>query len=704
MKRTKIFSFLIVFFCGVVLIACQDTSSAVSGDAPFVVAVVWPNEARNDLFWKGVQMAADDLNENGGVAGQRVVLQWYDDGNDPREAKALAQKLADNPNVDAVLGHYSSEVALAVAPIYQFGGKLWISPGATTSRLTLPDSALVVRTIPSVTLVAEQLADFAAKRGFARLLLISAKDEYGLSLGNSFEQRARENGLVIVDRRAYREGEVDFSSHLTDWQTLAFDAIFLAGRPPEAPHFIIQARQLGVQAPIFGGTGLYTPDLITLGGEEVEGTIAASFYHVDETKPEVERFVQVFQERYTFEPDFWAAQGYDALQLLAEGVQRAGTREPREVAYALYDFQSWTGMAGTYTFLGNGEVSKPVVLEIVQGEAFQYFMNTAVDENTPKAGMVVSLGGNITDSGFNLLSWRGMQEAEHDFGINIDFRNTPTQEDFVKNIEEFVQKHYDVIVTVGAEGAEAVQTAAEQNPYIRFAVIDVDFLTAPNILNSTFAVDEASFLAGYLAAGVTQTGKVGTYGGMQITPVVQFMVGFERGITYYNQRHGTTVQLLGWNTAENAGLFSDDWTNFELGQALAETLYDQGADILFPVAGDVGVGSAAVAQARGLMLIGVDTDWYYSVPKYRAVYLTSVLKNVNLVAYEAVRLLQEEGSLGGLATFGLEDGGVGLADYHAQGNKIPYPLKVELKQVQAALMTGQISTGWAEYLQQVGDQ
>jgi len=316
-----------------------------------------------------------------------------------------------------------------------------------------------------------------------------------------------------------------------------------------------------------------------------------------------------------------------------------------------------------------------------------------------KVGQVTDVGG-INDASFNELAWKGMQDAEADFGVEIAFLESQQQTDYEKNINEFLQQGYDLIVTVGFLLGDATQAAAEANPDAKFAIIDVDYLTAPNILQSHFAVDEASFLAGYLAAGVTKTGKVGTFGGVNIPPVVAFMVGFENGVKYYNQQHGTNVEVLGWSTEAGDGLFTGNFDSLDDGRTFAENLFDEGADIVLPVAGPVGLGTAAAAQDRGLMMIGVDQDWYFSAPEYKEVYLTSVLKRVDLVGYRATEAVVNGTFEGGVMELNLANGGVELADFHDHADDVSPELQAELDQLKQDLIDGKVSTGWAEYLGQ----
>ncbi len=318
------------------------------------------------------------------------------------------------------------------------------------------------------------------------------------------------------------------------------------------------------------------------------------------------------------------------------------------------------------------------------------------ETKTIRVGQVTDVGG-INDASFNELAWKGMQDAELDFGVEVNFLESQQQTDYEKNINEFLQQNYDLIVTVGFLLGDATEAAAEANPDKNFAIIDVNYLSAPNIWQSYFATDEAAFLAGYLAAATTKTGKVGTFGGINIPPVVIFMVGFEKGVDYYNQVHGTSVEVLGWSTEKGDGLFTGNFDSLDDGRTFAENLFDEGADIVLPVAGPVGLGTAAAAKDRGMLMIGVDSDWYESAPEYKETYLTSVRKRVDLVSYQATDAVLNGTFEGGVHTYNLANGGVELADYHDNANLVSSDLQAELSKLKQDIIDGKISTGWAEY-------
>ena len=211
-----------------------------------------------------------------------------------------------------------------------------------------------------------------------------------------------------------------------------------------------------------------------------------------------------------------------------------------------------------------------------------------------------------------------------------------------------------------------------------------------NVLGLTFQTDEAGFLAGYAAAAATKTGKVGTFGGIKMPTVTIFMKGFEAGVKYHNQVKGTKVEVLGWETAKDEGVFTGNFESTDDGRKIAESMMDEGADIIMPVAGPVGLGSAAACKEKGCMIIGVDTDWYESAPEYKEIYLTSVMKNMDVAVFNAVKAVADGTFKGGTYVGTLKDGGVGIAPFHDFDSKVPATLQAELDQLKQDIIDGKI--------------
>jgi basic membrane protein A and related proteins len=308
-----------------------------------------------------------------------------------------------------------------------------------------------------------------------------------------------------------------------------------------------------------------------------------------------------------------------------------------------------------------------------------------------KACQVTDTGG-IDDKSFNATAWKGVQDAIDQLGVEGKYLESQQQTDYEKNINAFIEEGCNIIVTVGFLLGDATKAAAEANPDQSFSIVDFAYdPTIPNVLGQVFNTQEAAFLAGYAAAAVSKTGKVGTFGGIQIPPVTVFMDGYSLGVDYYNQQKGTSVQVLGWDPATQTGLFTGNFESTDDGRSMGQSLMDEGADIIMPVAGPVGLGTAAAAQERGgVYIIGVDNDWFLTAPEYAPIILTSVLKNMDVTTFQAIQSVMDGTFEGGVTVGTLENGGVGLAEFHDLASMVSPELQAELDQVAAGIKSGEI--------------
>jgi len=291
--------------------------------------------------------------------------------------------------------------------------------------------------------------------------------------------------------------------------------------------------------------------------------------------------------------------------------------------------------------------------------------------------------GGIDDKSFNATAWKGIQDAVKELGIEGKILESTQAADYEKNINAFVEEKCDLIVTVGFLLGDATKAGAEANPDVKFTIVDSAYdPVIPNVVGQVFNTDEAAFAAGYLAAGMSKTGKVGTFGGMQIPPVTIFMDGFYYGVQYYNAQKGTAVEVLGWDPAAGIGLFTNNFEDQTMGNQYAVQLMDQGADVIMPVAGPVGIGAAAAVKDRGnVLFIGVDSDWFETQPGYASVILTSVLKKMDAVTVAVIKTAMDGTFAGGVSVGSLANGGVGIAPYHDLDGQVPAELKAEVEQI-----------------------
>ncbi len=321
-------------------------------------------------------------------------------------------------------------------------------------------------------------------------------------------------------------------------------------------------------------------------------------------------------------------------------------------------------------------------------------------------GCMVTDTGGINDKSFNQSSWEGMQAAAAaNSNITIKYLPSTSTSDYAKNISAFESQKCGIIVTVGFAMGPATQSAALAAPKQKFAIVDCSYASfclstkphppiAHNINQLVYNTVQDAFLGGYLAAGMTKTGKVATYGGMKFGTVTIYEDGFWDGVQYYNKQHHTHVQVLGWSEPSQNGTFAGSFTNVAAGQTIANTFITDGADIIFPVAGGVGLGSAKAVQTadssgKNISMFWVDTDGCVSAATYCKYFITSVEKGITASVKAAV-LSAAAGHSGGSYVGTLSNGGAVLAPYHDWSSKVPASLQSELKTVQQDIISGKI--------------
>jgi branched-chain amino acid transport system substrate-binding protein len=369
---------LALLLCG----ACSGTAPAdervrraAHGDGDLVIAAAWPWQRRADIHYgEGLDMAVAEVNAAGGINGRRLRLDRHDDAESHDEGAIVAQRIAANPDVVAVIGHLQSYVTVPAAPIYEHAGLVLIAPTATDPQLTTHGYHRVFRATVTDQDTGRQLADYA-KRRFHRVGICYIRNTYGRGLANAFEERANEIGLTVAARRSYELGDEigarAFEPIIREWRSLELDAIFLAGEVPSAALFVAQARAAGLGVPIIGGDAMGAPTLMTIAGGAAEGMVVASFFHPDDPRVEVQQFGAAFRAKFSFGPDAGSALGYDAVHLLARAMKRAGSAAPDDVARALKEMPVWAGVTGPFEFdKQGGAVGKRLVLTQVHGGRF----------------------------------------------------------------------------------------------------------------------------------------------------------------------------------------------------------------------------------------------------------------------------------------------------------------------------------------------
>jgi basic membrane protein A len=325
--------------------------------------------------------------------------------------------------------------------------------------------------------------------------------------------------------------------------------------------------------------------------------------------------------------------------------------------------------------------------------------NGAEEEVDFLACLVTDTGG-VDDRSFNRTANDGLVQAEEELGVETQVLESQSDADFEPNINQFIDQGCDLIVTVGFLLGDATAAAAEANPDQKFAIVDFDFFNADsgedvtydNVRELTFATDEAAFLAGYVSAAQSESGTLGTFGGLNIPTVTIFMNGFQRGMEYYNDQEGGSVQLKGWNAENQNGLFAESFEDLDKGRQLGQDLINEGADVIMPVAGPVGLGTAeAVREAGNASMVWVDTDGCVSASDFCDLFLTSVMKNMDVAVFDAIEAALNDEFEGGLYVGTLENEGVGIAPYNEFDDVVPQEVKDAVDEIGQGIIDGSIS-------------
>jgi branched-chain amino acid transport system substrate-binding protein len=356
--------------------AAERAHLASKNKGEIVLGAASPWGAKRNLLWPGLEMAVLEINKGGGVDGRKIVVVRGDDDSDVSEGLKVAYRCAEDSNMTAVIGHSNSYVSIPASIVYQYHGLLMMSPLSTSAKLTRQGFGLIFRNIPDDGAFGVELADFCAFKGFERVAIYHAGNEYGQGLANAFEQQCEEKDIGIVDRLAYDtfSGPGDFRRDLANWKELyKFDAIFLAGLVPQAAEFVREARALGIDAPILGGDGLDHPMFLEIAGEAAEGVFAASNFNLHDPHPAMQKFAADFRTAYGGPPDIAAAQGYEALKILALAMDRADSTVPDDVARALIEKGPWPGLSGDFQFDENGDpTGKPIFIKVVRNGRYEF--------------------------------------------------------------------------------------------------------------------------------------------------------------------------------------------------------------------------------------------------------------------------------------------------------------------------------------------
>ena len=288
----------------------------------------------------------------------------------------------------------------------------------------------------------------------------------------------------------------------------------------------------------------------------------------------------------------------------------------------------------------------------------------------------------INDKSFNQTSYDGAKAAKAaGYASSIQYLPAKSGADYVPNVKKFVDQKCTLIIGIGFALGDAINESAKANPGIKYAIVD-NGSGGANVKGITYNTNENSFLMGYLAAGMSKTKKVATYGGKPYGTVTIFMDGFARGVQYYNDVKSTNVQVLGWNTTTQTGEFLDSFDNTTKALATSLAFEQQGADWIFGVAGNMQSTTAANSlKSKKTVLVWVDSSVMATAPQFGSVVPVSALKGLKEGVLSTIKETYD-GKFTNVQYVGtLKNKGVGYVITPSWKSKIPASLQKEITEL-----------------------
>jgi branched-chain amino acid transport system substrate-binding protein len=324
-------------------------------------------------FRRSVEMAMGEINATGGVLGKQLILSVGDSKGDPKESANLAQKWTSDPTIVAQIGDFTSTSCLAAQPIYDRAGMVQLSPTASHTDYA-PGSEWSFGIVGTQAYEQPFMADLAYNDlGYDRVAILYINNDWGVDTKKFFTQNFEELGGEVVAEEFFFQGEKDFNAALTKLRSTDPDALYMAAMYNDGALISKQRDQLGWDIPVLGPSSLYSEQLIELGGDAVNGLYTNVSFFAEDPAPEIQQYVTGFEEKYGATPNFHAALAYDAMKLLADAIERAGSADREAIRDALAETTEFPGLTGDITFTENGDAIKSYKAVRVIDGTFQLY-------------------------------------------------------------------------------------------------------------------------------------------------------------------------------------------------------------------------------------------------------------------------------------------------------------------------------------------
>ena len=360
-------------------------TAADSGKTPIKIAFSGPMTGDyaeyGQNFYAACEIAVDEINSSGGLLdGAPMELLQFDDKNSQEEVGAIAEMIASDDSIAAVLGHFSSGVAMTAANTYMDAGIPLLSASASH-----PDYSgmgeYIFRNNVLISQEVETVLQKCQNRGSKRVGVLVLKNDWGQgalqAMETAYEQVKGKVDFEIVLQEEVMDGTEEFSANITKFMEQDCDTVFVLTMYATFAPFANQYRTLNPDIKMFSVGSAYSTELINLGGSAVEGVRMCAGFNPENPDPAAQKFVQQFNEKTGHDPDNMAVQTYENVNMIAQAIERAGSAERSAIKDALYD-TDYDAITGHITFNGIGDAQKNLLVFEVSGGKFVELTDMAI--------------------------------------------------------------------------------------------------------------------------------------------------------------------------------------------------------------------------------------------------------------------------------------------------------------------------------------
>ncbi|MBW1608647.1 MAG: ABC transporter substrate-binding protein [Deltaproteobacteria bacterium] len=370
-----------LLFVGLVLalalVFSMTTTTAMAENIRIGVAAPYTGNlaAYGDNIKAGVNLKLKEINDAGGINGQKVELVWGDDLCQPKDAGTVGSKFAADKSIVAVIGHLCSSATLAAMPIYVRAGLPTISPTSTNPTIGDVGKGWFFRNCYTDDFQGNYLASYVVPKllGKKKVAIFYENNDYAIGLKNAFVEGAKNAGVTVTGAEAYTTGTTDFTPQLTKLLKDKPETIFLCGYHPEGALIAGQSRKLGFTGPLFGGDGIDNEDYIKIGGKAADNTYCTVPFLAAAAGPAGKNFAKRYKKAYDRDVDWMSANAYDCLGILAQVIAKTGP-DRKKIRDGLAAINSkangYKGITGLTYFDKKGDCSKPAFVKLVKNGKF----------------------------------------------------------------------------------------------------------------------------------------------------------------------------------------------------------------------------------------------------------------------------------------------------------------------------------------------